>query len=191
MTTHHKHSDPQTSRSLLSGITARSQYQLKRVWSAPPAALRGEVVDFWLAESAISSLAVAQDRAHHLLVVARASDGKVAGVSTAVRQRVEQLGFECFYYRTFIGQAHRTRGVCSTELIWEILQQSYRLLNECFQDGNDPKVLGLYAEMKNPSIMKCRNETVWQEDGMNFVYIGRTQDGRHKRVWYFDGARIL
>jgi hypothetical protein len=45
-------------------------------------------------------------------------------------------------------------------------------------------------EIENQSLMKVRNDAVWREDGMNVVFIGRTPDGRHIRVWYFDGARI-
>ncbi len=190
MTTLHKQTDLQASRSLLSNITTRSQYRLERVWPTLSEAVRGEVVDFWLAEPAIPDISVARQRAYQLLVVARDPDGQVAGVSTAQRMHVEHLGCECFFYRTYVGRAHRIRGIRSTGLVWKILHESYRLLNERFQQGDDPKVLGLYAEMENPSIMKYRNEAVWQEDGMNFVYIGRAPDGKHKRVWYFDGARI-
>lgn len=187
---HNVHAEPLASRPPPSSTTDGLHYQLEGVWPAPSDAVREEVVNFWLAESAIPDLAVAHQRAHQLLVIARALDGHVAGVSTAVRMRVEQLGFECFYYRTFVGQAHRARGIRSTQLVWKILGKSYRLLNERFQQGEDPGVLGLYAEMENPSIMRVRNEAVWEEDGMNFVFIGRTQDGRHLRIWYFDGVRI-
>jgi hypothetical protein len=177
-------------RPSLTSDTDPLQYRLEGVLSVPPETVRAEVVNFWLAESAIPDQAAAQQRAHQLLVVARAPDGRVAGVSTAVRMHVDHLGFECFYYRTFVGETHRTRGLCSTGLVWKILHESYRLLNKRFQCGDDPGVLGLYAEMENPSIMRCRNEAIWQEDGMNFVFIGKTQDGRHMRVWYFDGARV-
>jgi hypothetical protein len=52
------------------------------------------------------------------------------------------------------------------------------------------KTGGLYAEIEHPSIMRNRSELVWHDGGMNAVYIGRTPDGNHIRVWYFDGARI-
>lgn len=165
-------------------------YRLESVWPMPPDTTREDVVNFWLAQSAIPDLAVAQERAHQLLVVARDLSGHVAGVSTAIRMQVERLGFECFYYRTFVGRTHRTRGLRSTNLFWEIQLESYRILNERFIRGCDPGVLCLYAEIENPSIMRVRNEAVLRENGMNVVYIGRTQDGRHARIWYFDGARI-
>jgi hypothetical protein len=188
MITHH---DQQSlCHSMHSSSTSQMQYQLESVWPSPSESNRDDVVSFWMTELPSSELTATRERAHQLLVVARDPDGNVAGVSTALRMHVVQLGFECFFYRTFVGQTHRVRGVRSTELGWKILHESYRLLNERFQQGDDPGVLGLYAEMENPSIMKCRNETVWQEDGMNFVFIGKTQGGRHIRVWYFDGARV-
>jgi hypothetical protein len=103
---------------------------------------------------------------------------------------IPQLGFECFYYRTFVGRAARTRGLRSTKLFWKILLESHRLLNERFLRGCDSGVLGLYAEIENRSIMRSRSDLVWRDEGMNAVYIGRAQDGKHLRVWYFDGARI-
>ena len=165
-------------------------YRLQTVWPAPTVAVRDEVVNFWLAEGALPDRLLAEARAPELLVVAQTPKGQVAGVSTAVRTFVPQLGFECFFYRTFVGQAHRTRGLRSTELVHKIGLHSFQCLNERFRQGYDPGVLGLYAEIENTSLMRVRNELVWQDSGMNAVYIGRTPDGRHIRVWYFDGARI-
>ncbi len=112
------------------------------------------------------------------------------GVSTAVRLFVQQLGVECFYYRTFIAPVARVRGLRSTNLGWQVLHASYRVLNDRFQQGFDRQVLGLYAEIQNRSIMRHRREAVWQDDGMNFVFIGRTAEGNHCRVWYFEKACI-
>ena len=107
-------------------------YRLEAVWPAPAGTVREDVVRFWLAEAALPDLAAAQARAGQLLVVARDPDGQVAGVSTAVRTFIDVLGFDCFYYRTFVGHAHRTRGLRSTKLFWRILLESHRLLNEHF-----------------------------------------------------------
>jgi hypothetical protein len=167
-----------------------TNYQLEAVWPTPSAAVRDDVVAFWLKEGALPDQAAAEKRACELLVVGRDPEGRVAGVSTAVRKYVPQLGFECFFYRTFVGRAHRAHGLRSTGLFWMILRESYRVGNERFLRGCDPDVLGAYAEIENPSIMQACKELVWRDSGMNVVYIGRTQDGRHIHVWYFDGARI-
>lgn len=169
---------------------ASQAYRLEAVWPSPSEMVREQVVNFWMTALPSSDLRAARERAHQLIVVARDSAGEVAGVSTAVRVSVDQLGFECFYYRTFVGCEHRVRGIRSTKLASRILQESFRLLNARYQQGHDSKVLGLYTEIENHSIMKNRNEAVWTDNGMNFVYIGRTREGRHLRLWYFDGARI-
>jgi hypothetical protein len=165
-------------------------YHLEGVWPAPSDPVQSEVVGFWLAESALPSRPAAEQRAHQLLVVARDADRRVAGVSTAVRTNIPQLGFDCFYYRTFVGRAHRVKGLLSTGLFWQILRESYRLLNDRFHHGIDPGVLGLYAEIESDSIMRSRKDLVWHDHEMNAVYIGRTVGGKHIRVWYFEGAQV-
>ena len=165
-------------------------YQLQGVWPSPSKAIQDEVVSFWLAEGALPDPAIASQRACELMVVARNAAHQIVGVSTAKAACVDQLRFECFYYRTFVGSANRSRGLHSTGLVWRILQESHRLLNQRFQEGCDPNVLGIYMEIENDKVMRFRNDAVWQENGMNVVYIGQTRDGQHIRVWYFDGARI-
>lgn len=166
------------------------RYELVSVWPTPGKDLREEVVDFWLSEGALPDRPGAEERAHQLLVVARDEHGQVAGVSTAVPALIPQLGFECFYYRMFVGRAHRTQGLRSTQLYWRILRQSYEVLNGRFLQGHDPHVLGCYAEIESRSILKTHRNLVLQSGGMNAVYIGHTPDGRHIRVWYFEGAQI-
>jgi hypothetical protein len=166
------------------------RFQLECAWPAPAEAVRDDVVRFWATEGALPDPSVAQPRAQQLLVVARDASGNVVGVSTAERGAVPQLGFDCFYYRTFVGRSARARGLRSTELVWDILRESYGLLNERFTQGIDCDVPGIYAEMENPSIMRNCRDAVWRDMGMNFVFIGRTPEGWHQRVWYFDGAKI-
>ena len=165
-------------------------YQFATVWPEASTTVREDVVRFWLDESALPNRAAAEERAHQLVVVAEDANGQVAGVSTAARAFIHQLGFECFYYRTFVGRANRTQGSRGTKLFCEILLTSYRFFNERFARGCDPGVLGLYAEIESQSIMRVRSELVWRDSGMNVVYVGRTPDGRHQRGWYFDGARV-
>jgi hypothetical protein len=73
-----------------------TDYQLEAVWPTPSPAVREDVVNFWLAESALPNRPVAEERAPQLLVVASDFESQVAGVSTAVRTFVPQLGFDCF-----------------------------------------------------------------------------------------------
>ena len=57
---------------------ATTNYEAEAVWPAPPAAVRADVVNFWLAESALPNRPAAEERAHQLLVVARDAEGQVA-----------------------------------------------------------------------------------------------------------------
>ena len=164
-------------------------YRLDCVWPSPSESCQEEVVRFWAAESALQEREGRQ-RAPQLLVVARDPDDRVAAVSTAVPILVEQLGFECFYFRTFVGRAHRIRGLGSTGIVQQMLLKSHEYLNQRFAAGHDPMVLGLYMQIENRNVMIRRNEAIWRDGGANVVYIGRTTSGQHVRVWYFDGARI-
>lgn len=163
---------------------------LERVWPKPSAAVQQEVSHFWSAEGGLTRAGDAEERSKQLIVVARDKNGHVAGVSTAARIYAPLLGFHCFYYRTFVGKRHRSLFLNASHMVMQITLESYQLLNERFLAGHDSGVLGLYAEIDNPGLMRLCNEVVWGEYGMNFVYIGRTETGRHIRVWYFEGARI-
>ena len=81
-------------------------------------------------------------------------------------------------------------GTAANGLVWEVLQESHRLLNDRYRTGRDPNTLGIYMEIENDKVMRFRNDAVWRENGMNVVYIGQTPEERHIRVWYFDGARV-
>ncbi len=143
--------------------------QLARVWPEPAEEIRDEVVQFWLASGALSDLAAARERSGQLLVVGRDAHGNVTGVSTAVRILVDQLGFECFYYRTFIAPGARVRGLRSTQLVSQILHESYRLLDERFLHGFDrqgtsrcPSLRftlrkGHAAKARTPSGIRCNS----------------------------------
>jgi hypothetical protein len=164
-------------------------YQFEAAWPCPTPELFSDVVRFWTAESALS-VDVALQRARQLLVVARTSQRVVAAVSTAVRVHVRQLGFECFYYRTYVGRRHRARGLVGTGLLQTVARKSFDVLEARFLSGIDRDVLGIYMETENRKLMRVWNVPVWQEMGANIVYIGRTPEGCDMRVWYFAGARL-
>ena len=165
------------------------QYSYEVVWPNPSDATRTNVVDFWLQESALAK-GKAIERAEQLLVVCRDLDGKVAAVSTVVPSIVSTLGLRCFYFRAFVGRDHRTKGLRASHLIYRLIRQSYDALNERFQTGIDPDVVGLYMEVENRSVQRHRNERIWTDLGANLVFVGRLPGGRHARVWYFENAKI-
>ena len=163
-------------------------YNLRVVWPDPPQATKDRVVDFWNANGALpANVAKAgQDRAKQLVIVAETDDGEIAAVSTAFAAVIPQLGFPCFHYRTFVADEHRKLWVLSLDLF----QASYLVLNERFQNKQNPEVLGVYMELQNEGLNRQFKYAVWEVDGMNVVYIGKSQQGQHRRVWYFDGAKV-
>ena len=165
------------------------QYSCETVWPNPSDATRADVVDFWIQESALP-MGKAIERAEQLLVVCRALDGKVSAVSTVVPSEISTLGLRCFYFRAFVGRDHRTKGLRASHLIYRLIRQSYDALNERFQTGIDPDVVGLYLEVENRSVQRHRNELIWTDLGANIIFVGRLPDGRHARVWYFENAKI-
>ena len=166
-----------------------SAYQFETVWPTPSDVVREDVVDFWLSESALP-YGRAIERAHQLLVVCRDASGAIAAVSTAVAIHVERLGVGMYYFRAFVGRAHRVRGLRSSQLAKELLLESYRVLNDRFQQQGDKDGLGLYFEIENRSAQRIRNELVWSDNGANVVFTGFLPNGNHARVWYFEGARL-
>ena len=165
------------------------EYSYKTVWPSPSEDVRAAVVDFWAKESALSK-GQAVGRAGQLVVVCRNTDGMVAAVSTAVPDFARHLGLWCFYFRAFVGRAHRARGLRGSKLIHRLIRNSYDALNERFQQGIDPDVVGLYLDVENPSAQRHRNELIWTDLDANIVFVGMLPGGRHARVWYFDHAKV-
>jgi hypothetical protein len=166
-----------------------AEYSFETVWPNPSDHVRTEAADFWLEESALSA-GKAVERAGQLLVVGRDFDETIAAVSTAVPSFAAIIGLRCFYFRAFVGQAHRARGLCGSKLIYRLIRKSYDALNERYQQGIDPDVVGLYLEVQNPSAQRHRHQLVWTDQGANIVFVGTLPGGRHARVWYFDHAKI-
>ena len=166
-----------------------NDFTFETVWPEPRESVQAEVVDFWLAESAMPEGA-AQERAKQLLVVTRDPNASVAAVSTAFPHFVVTLGLRCFYFRAFIGRTNRTKGLLGSKLIHHLLRQSYDVLNERFQFGIDQDVFGLYLEVQNSSILRHRRELVWTDLGANIVLTGFLPTGGQTRVWYFEDGKV-
>jgi hypothetical protein len=158
--------------------------RLEVVLGAVTSPLKDEVMRFWAEHRALPP-ELAVQRAEELLVVARDERGALAGVSTSTPRFIEQLGFPCFYYRSFIGPAHRRGGLARSMIV-----AGHRALNARFVAGERPEILGVFIEVANAEFAAARNLAVWCNEGMNAVFIGKSPEGRHRRIWYFDGARI-
>jgi len=163
-------------------------FSLISVWPDPDEEAREKVVKFWTDNGVFSAdnIEQANQRARQLLVMAVDDQGTIAGVSTAFKHQIDQLGFPCFYYRTFVAPEHRKLWMLSKELF----HASYDALNQRFLDKHDPECLGVFLELQNEMLMRHLKYAVWEADGMNVVYVGRSAQGQHRRVWYFEGAKV-
>jgi hypothetical protein len=162
-------------------------YRLDVVWPAADDAVKLRVIEFWNRWQALpaNSPEVGINRANELVLVAQ-TDDEIAAVSTVFRSQIDQLGFTCFHYRTFVAPEHRNLHVLSLDLF----QASYVVLNERFQAKENQDVLGIYLELQNDGLNRHFKYAVWEAEGMNVVYIGKSPQGHHRRVWYFDGAMV-
>ncbi|MBZ0114854.1 MAG: hypothetical protein K8J08_20505 [Thermoanaerobaculia bacterium] len=167
-------------------MATKTEYELRTAWPRAEPFLAEQVIEFWRREEAIVDPSVATRRASELLVVALAGSGEIAAVSTARRGFVEQLGFDCFYYRTFVGAEHRRQGLAP-----RVLKGGFQVLQERFEEGQDPEVLGLLIEAQSPVISGPAGEASWEKRGMpGCVFIGWSPRGNQLRVWYFATARL-
>jgi hypothetical protein len=138
-----------------------------------------EVVDFWLREGAVE-----RDEAHrrvdevHLVAL---DDGEVVAVTTAVPRLNAQLRMPMWYYRGFVGAAHR-RSVLGVRLGVRGRED----LEERFVSGRDRRAGGVVFEVQHPGLRKAFPDAVWQPT--DFVFIGENEHGDHVRVHFFPGA---
>lgn len=131
-----------------------------------------------------------QQRQHQILSIARNENGDVVGTSTAYAVMIEHFGFKCYYYRSFVGRKHRAKGIRSFGIAKQLLQISYETLDERYQSGDDPDVMGLYFELRHARAAHIKNQLIWEIGEASFVFVGRTEAGNHCRLAYFNRAQV-
>lgn len=157
-----------------------ASFSFENVWDAKSEPLKDEVVQFWLAHNALP-LAEAQRRVHEVVMVVREPQGRLVAVSTAARGFNPVIGSDCYYYRAFVAPAWRRTGLARALTI-----RVRDFFDERF-DSRDPRApIGLFVVVENPHL-KAMNLAVWPE---GFVFVGRSAEGHHLRVYYFHDARI-
>lgn len=137
---------------------------------------------FWVRENALESEAAMDQRLPQVLMIARASDGQIAGVCTALTVTPPQLGQPMYYWRAFIGSAWR-----SSKLVRSLLNRSCELL-ESHAIANDFPCLGVLLELENSRFSNVLRRAQWHNP--HFVFIGRSERGLDVRIHYFRGARL-
>jgi hypothetical protein len=138
--------------------------------------------DFWRSEKALDSDAAMDQRLPQVLMLARASDGRVAGVCTALAITPPRLGQPVYYWRTFVGAAWR-----SSQLVMALLKRSCALLEDEARAADFP-CIGVLLELENARFSDAGRRAEWHHP--RFTYIGRSERGLDLRVHYFRGARL-
>jgi hypothetical protein len=159
------------------------EYNIENVWQKDSQTKR-DVIAMWLAENVLPNPNEAETRAEQLVMVARTSDGKIAGVCTAYVKYYPNLANSFYYYRSYISRENRHQGLAS-----DLIRKARVFFNQLFQEGKDPRVIGLYLEVENEHLKQIK-KTIWWRGMENFVFLGVDNHGVHHRVSYFDNARI-
>ena len=151
-------------------------------WPAIGEADAADVIAFWQREGAIQDPAQASERVKQIVMLARDAEGDIAGVCTALAATPAQLGQPMYYWRTFVGAAHR-----GSSLAMGFLKRSSKLLEE-YARANDFPCIGILLELENDGFRLKGRKAIWFNPA--FVYIGKSPRNLEVRVLYFMGARL-
>jgi hypothetical protein len=141
-----------------------------------------DVIELWQREGVLPG-PLARQRIHQVQLVASTAEGEVAGVSTAYLERSPQLRMDLWYYRTFVGSAHR-----HTNVARHLIASNRDLLERRFVSGEDTTAQGMIFELEHEGMRRHLNTALWAHS--RFVFIGEDQRGWHVRVYYFPGAQV-
>lgn len=137
---------------------------------------------FWRQEGALADEEQMERRLPQVVMHARAANGEIAGVCTALPLTLARLGQPMYYWRTFVGARWR-----SSPLVMSLLKRSCVLLEE-FARARDYPCIGILLELENDRFRERGRMATWFNP--RFAYIGRSERGCDLRVLYFRGARL-
>ena len=151
-------------------------------WPALVAHDADAVRAFWRREGALDDGSAIDKRLAQVGMYARAPNGDVAGVSTAIAMLLPRFGPPMDYYRAFVGKAWRT-----TALVRELMNRSNDLLETYARERGFP-CIGVLLELENAGFYRALRKPVWWNP--RFYYVGKSERGLEVRAYYFDGARL-
>lgn len=141
-----------------------------------------DVLALWEREGVLPG-PMARERVKQVGLVAITGESEVAGVSTTYLQHNPQLRMDLWYYRTFVGSAHR-----HTNVARHLISGNRDLLERRFTGGEDTRAAGMIFALEHEGMKRHLNTALWAHS--RFVFIGDDQHGWHVRVYYFPGARV-
>ena len=157
-------------------------FTIVEAWPALSPEGAAEVSALWRRESAIPSLADVVTRLKQVVLYARAANGDVAGVATAVATVPARFGQPMYYLRAFVGRPWR-----ATPLVRELVLRSCAILEVHARERDFP-CIGVMLELENARFYKSLRKPVWWNP--RFYYVGMSERGLEERALYFEGARL-
>jgi len=162
------------------------RYEYIPVWQQDLPDVHEQVMKFWTAHGAISDPELARKRVKQLVLVARSTEeDEIAGVCTVLKQSIDDLKHELFYYRTFVAPPYRNGFI-----VRRLLIQASSLLEEWSREHPEQGAAGMYLELENSTFSKHLRQAVWPRKGLEYVYIGKTARGLERRVKWFKHTMI-
>ena len=153
-------------------------YRLDEVLGRVSPSVRDEIVGMWLAERVLSP-AEAQRRAAEVVVIARAADGEIAGVSTAYVAALGGSDRRYWFYRTFVRPSHRS--------VWAIAPRMFDLAVAALRAHEHPeRPAGVAALVENRDLMRPAMREEIARAGMH--RLGTDAAGRDLWCLNFDGS---
>jgi len=160
----------------------RSGFSFVSCWGALTPQDAEAVRAFWRSEGALDSGPAIDKRLAQVVMYARAPNGEVAGVSTAIAMLPPRFGQPMYYYRAFVGKTWRT-----TSLVRELMNRSNALLETFARERSFP-CIGVLLELENAGFYRALRKPVWWNP--RFYYAGISERGLEVRAYYFEGARL-
>lgn len=141
-----------------------------------------DVISLWEREGVLPG-PMARQRVKQVNLVAITGESEVAGVSTVYLEHNRHLRMDLWYYRTFVGSAHR-----HTNVARHLISGNRDLLGRRFTSGKDTRAAGMIFALEHEGMKRHLNTALWAHS--RFVFIGEDQHGWHIRVYYFPGAQV-
>ena len=138
------------------------------------------LVALWTREGALSP-EEARERVPEVLFVSTDVEDGLVGVATVRLTRIDQLGMDLWYYRTFVAREHR-----ASSLAWLMMYFTIDHLRDRYVDGTDTSGAGMFMAVQNRGLKSTRDAGKWPRS--KFTFVGADSKGAHLRVLYFPGA---
>lgn len=141
-----------------------------------------QIMHLWT-ERAGLKVTEANRRQQELVLITRERSGKIVGLATVYKARLEQIHNWVYLYRCFIDPDFR-----APALDTQMLYKTKMKLEAKSQADTESKCVGVAIIIQNEMIKHLWNQAVWP--GTEMIFIGCTAEGNHIRIGYFKNAVI-